>query len=175
MVASITSCLDILPTSALFIVSIPSSFSSSASASKEPMVSAFTIIPSGLFSSFSSAISLFTSFITRSSVAASSFTITTRTCDPGSAISKSGATIFTPEAAFTVFTRSNLCSILISCRMRGFNNAFTFVTIGSSSALPTTIVSPTLSFPSYKITSIVVPRPFSSFLSNIVPTPAASK
>ena len=88
---------------------------------------------------------------------------------PATTSSISFAEIFTPVAATTSFTEVNFAFLsLISTKGLGWNNAFTFVTIGSVKE-PITIVSFIFKQPSYRIVSIVFPRPLSSFTSRIIP------
>ena len=163
--ASRTSRFVTGPTSAI-LTGIPLFFNVITRASNVPRVSAFTTTPLVsvlIFNDSTSSLTFFT-YSSRRDLSG-----TTRRGAPATTPSKSGAAIFTPAAAETSSTLINLPSwARISWSGRGIKRALTFVTIGFSNP-PTTIISPFLSIPSYIITSIVVPRPGSSFTSSTTP------
>ena len=147
------------------ITPISRASSSFESASSAPMVSALITSPS---SERVTSIRETSSRISRS--IASRSPRTTRSGEPAMTPSSPGAATFTPEAATTDFTRSNRSSVRISFIGRGFRSDFTFVWT-TPSVVASITWSPTVSVPSKRITSRVMPSPRSSFTSSTVPWP----
>jgi len=135
-----------------------------------PRLSALTTIPLSSVSIMTSS----TSCMTSSFIASSFSGEVPLTGIPATALSNPGAAILTPVAAFTSLTWLNFAFLsLISANGFGSRRALIFVTIGSL-RLPTTTVAPTFNDPSNNMTSTVLPNPFSSLTSNMVPFPNPS-
>ena len=167
--ADLTSLRLTLPIVALRIGTLRAC-SSLASASRPPTVSAFIATPSSSSSMESSDSALAASIAS----ALSESVWTTRSVVPARTLSRSGADILSPDAACATSVSSQRSpASLISLMPRGLKSPFTRVD-SPPSVVTSTISSPFLMEPRWRMTSSVLPSPLSSFISRTVPSPEPS-